>query len=569
MIRNLIVLCVAAWVTAAGAAPEVEYLTFFGEDGYRYDSLIAMGPDGFVVALFAEDRFFPTSTPISDISPADGDRGGGFYLGAFDADGHWIRGRYFTSVPSLSLRDLVLLPGGDLIVSASSESLLPGHNNYARYSTAENVHVFRIAADLSTYVWSTRLGESYWINHGGDLHVDDQRVYLSWSAVFPDEYGGTDSDAHTTALDLEDGTLLTDRVWEGDIGFHIEGSFPDGDLLLAGSARGGAAPVTEGVYITHPSGGSAGVLMKTTPDFEVQWCTYVSNQSSTSVKFAAVLQDGSTVFGFDTTALGLPVFGTPWSHHSDESVTVEIYLARLASDASDLLWAGYLGGESSDRIQTMAVDDAGNIVIVGRTFSPDFPTTPDVPFPENRCEDHRAFLSRFDGFTGALHWSTYLGEDTAVDAWHLALGTGRIGIIGTAYSSDSCGYPDPTPDAFDPDPEEIDTYILLVSDPDLVPLDPTPPRIINPAQPTLTLTGHDGATISFQVGLPQPARTTIKVHDLRGRTIATIHNGALPEGFADFEWDGRTTAGRSASRGTYCLTLQALDRKTSRTVMVR
>ncbi len=61
--------------------------------------------------------------------------------------------------------------------------------------------------------------------------------------------------------------------------------------------------------------------------------------------------------------------------------------------------------------------------------------------------------------------------------------------------------------------------------------------------------------IRFELAAAGPARLT--VHDLRGRLVRTLHDGALPAGPHAVLWDGRDESGRDTGSGTYLCRLEA------------
>ena len=100
-----------------------------------------------------------------------------------------------------------------------------------------------------------------------------------------------------------------------------------------------------------------------------------------------------------------------------------------------LSYSTYLGGANEERIHGVAVDAAGNIVVVGETYSVDFPTVQAVQ-PE-RSGSGDAFVAKLNSSGDALVYATYLGgfrEDSAqavdVDA------TGAVYVAGSSASPD-------------------------------------------------------------------------------------------------------------------------------------
>lgn len=117
----------------------------------------------------------------------------------------------------------------------------------------------------------------------------------------------------------------------------------------------------------------------------------------------------------------------------------------------DVAFASYFGGTNFDSIRDVCVDAQSNIIAVGGTSSPDFPTTPGAWCRKlvgggeslgdaGSCD---AFVAKFDA-SGHLLWSTYLGGPNYDRAYGVAVdGKGNIYVAGRAGE----GFP-VTPGAF-------------------------------------------------------------------------------------------------------------------------
>jgi hypothetical protein len=85
-----------------------------------------------------------------------------------------------------------------------------------------------------------------------------------------------------------------------------------------------------------------------------------------------------------------------------------------------LEWGSYLGGTDSDVGRAVAFDPSGDVLMVGRTWSMDFPISEHGwesqcdPTPSFGCRD--IVIARFARESGALQFSTHFGGDGAEDA---------------------------------------------------------------------------------------------------------------------------------------------------------
>ncbi len=89
----------------------------------------------------------------------------------------------------------------------------------------------------------------------------------------------------------------------------------------------------------------------------------------------------------------------------------DVFIAKFNSDLSELLAATYLGGNGDDGIWpglALKIDLDGNIIVAGRTNSPDFPRTDGVLF-ENHIGGFDTFIAKLDPNLENLIASTYFG----------------------------------------------------------------------------------------------------------------------------------------------------------------
>jgi hypothetical protein len=121
---------------------------------------------------------------------------------------------------------------------------------------------------------------------------------------------------------------------------------------------------------------------------------------------------------------------------------VNAFVTKVSADGRTLLYSTYLGGNDLDVGTSVAVDDAGNAFVTGRTGSTNFPTVDALQAAlrgracqGEPCDD--AFVAKLDATGKALRYSTYLGGRGNDDALGIAVDTaGRAYVAGNTGSTD-------------------------------------------------------------------------------------------------------------------------------------
>ena len=63
--------------------------------------------------------------------------------------------------------------------------------------------------------------------------------------------------------------------------------------------------------------------------------------------------------------------------------------------------------------------------------------------------------------------------------------------------------------------------------------------------------------VSVQLGVARPSRVELRLFDLQGRAVATLHDGNLGAGVHRVTWDGRSRTGSRVAAGVYFLRMDA------------
>jgi uncharacterized protein (TIGR03437 family) len=113
--------------------------------------------------------------------------------------------------------------------------------------------------------------------------------------------------------------------------------------------------------------------------------------------------------------------------------TPNAFATKLKSDGSSLIFSTYLGGSNGDSAWAVAADPAGNTYIAGTTASTDFPVLNAVQSTLTGVSN--AFVANWNGQTGTLDYSTYLGGSNNDIAHAIAAdGAGNAYIAGLTSS---------------------------------------------------------------------------------------------------------------------------------------
>jgi hypothetical protein len=184
-------------------------------------------------------------------------------------------------------------------------------------------------------------------------------------------------------------------------------------------------PTTEGAFDRTYNGGAGSfpdsVIVKISPDgSEILYGTYLGGGlGEDNISAVAVDDTGCVTVSGTTSSPDFPVtVGTfDTSYNGGES---DIFITRLNSSGSELLYSTFLGGTDYDGWPEMAMDPNGTIYIAAQTLSVDYPVTENVF--GNACNgglDIGISVLSNDGID--LEYSMFLGGSTDDSPGGLAL----------------------------------------------------------------------------------------------------------------------------------------------------
>ncbi len=111
---------------------------------------------------------------------------------------------------------------------------------------------------------------------------------------------------------------------------------------------------------------------------------------------------------------------TPGAFDPGYNAGSEVFVSKLNTAGSTLLYSTYLGGSASEEGLEIAVDFTGRAYVTGFTGSADFPTTPGA-FDQSLNGLNDAFVAKLNANGSALLYSTYLGGSVADEGRGIAV----------------------------------------------------------------------------------------------------------------------------------------------------
>jgi beta-propeller repeat-containing protein len=162
------------------------------------------------------------------------------------------------------------------------------------------------------------------------------------------------------------------------------------------------------------------------------YSTYLGGSDSDLGERIAVDTSGRAYVTGETQSTDFP---TAHALQREYGGIADAFVAKLDATGSALLYSTYLGGGNFDAGMGIAVDEAGNAAVVGRTSSTDFPTANALQAESGGAFD--AFVAKLDTAGAEFTYSTYLGGSENDAGMGIAMdGAGHAYVTGATSSSD-------------------------------------------------------------------------------------------------------------------------------------
>jgi len=270
----------------------------------------------------------------------------------------------------------------------------------------------------STFIGGTAedIGRAIAIDNAGNAYVTGGTSSLNFPVTVNQFTPGT----HAFALKLgATGSLMYSTALAGnnfDSGSAIATDI-GGSAYVAGATSSTNFPVTAGSYQTAAGGFGDGFVAKLNVNGQILYATYLGGNGTDSAAAIAVDASGNAFVGGVTASSNFPT--TAGAYDTSIGGSQDAFVVKLNAAGSALVYATFLGGSSTDYVNGLAIDAAGNCYVTGNTQSANFPTTPGAYSTIKGSADfvNAAFVSKLNAAGTALVYSTFLsgfGNDSGV-----------------------------------------------------------------------------------------------------------------------------------------------------------
>ena len=240
----------------------------------------------------------------------------------------------------------------------------------------------------------------------------------------------------------------------GDNGFGYDSSEDvsgiavdaEGDAYVVGATASADFPTTSGAYQPKFARDSVLFVTKLNPGGSgLVWSTFLGGITLPEPGAAIALDSAENVYVTGTAILDGPIFPTtPGAFQTYSIGDSAPFVTKLNSSGSALIYSTFIAAPLSDGdgSNAIAVDASGCAYIAGKTFSPDFPVTPNAFQKTFKAESgFNYFVAKLNPEGTGLIYSTYLGGTTEDNNYYSAIGLGLDGfgnvyIAGGTYETD-------------------------------------------------------------------------------------------------------------------------------------
>jgi hypothetical protein len=358
--------------------------------------------------------------------------------------------------------------GYSIAVDGSGNAYITGHTTSTNYNTTAgafqttyggggghgDVFVTKLNSTGTGLIYSTYIGGSN-SDRGNAIAIDGSgNAYITGitasgnyditSGVFQTTYGGGTYDVFVTKLNSTGSGLIYSTYIGGsgeDLAYAIaiDGS---GNAYITGASKSTDYDTTSGAFQTTNGGGGnydVFVTKLNSTGTALMYSTYIGG-SNDDAGFSIAIDGSGNAYvtgyaeaGYDTTT---GAFQTNFDSGNFGGTGADIFVTKLNSTGTALLYSTYIGGLNGDIAYSIAIDGSGNAYITGYTYSANYDITTGA-FQTTKAAFADVFVTKLNSTGTALLYSTYIGGGGDDQGNSIAIdGSDYAYIVGETSSND-------------------------------------------------------------------------------------------------------------------------------------
>jgi len=232
-------------------------------------------------------------------------------------------------------------------------------------------------------------------------------------------------------------TFIGGISWELGYGLAVT---EKGEAIVSGFSQSTDFPVTSGVYQTSRGGGDTeGFLLKLSEAGDsLLFSTHIGGSDREYFYDLALADNGDVYLAGYTQSSDFPV--TSAAYDTSYAGSGDGVILKMNSTGTSLIYSTLLGGINFDLINSLALQNDGQLWVGGYTSSTDYPVTADA-FQDSLVitgvSQQDGFFARINADGDSLVYSSYLGGDRSDDVQALTVApNGDLVLGGYSFSWD-------------------------------------------------------------------------------------------------------------------------------------
>jgi len=317
--------------------------------------------------------------------------------------------------------------GKSIAVDTSGSVYVAGQTASGNFPTANafqsklgggiNAFVAKLDATGSVLVYSTYLGGSATDTATGVAVDPSGNVYVTGGTSSPNfptlnavqpTFGGGSLDGFVTKLSAS-GTSLVYSTYLGGTSFDIGRDIavtPSGEAFVVGNTFSTNFPTANALQ-PFLGGFTDAFVTKLTASGGIAYSTYVGGLMGDLAMGVAVDGVGNAYVTGGTASADFPIVNAVQSVHRGPVGGSDAFVTKINAAGSALVYSTFLGGNSGDIGNSIALDERNNAYVTGVTSSTNFPTV--NPLQSTLAGTQDAFVAKINASGTALSYSTYVG----------------------------------------------------------------------------------------------------------------------------------------------------------------